>query len=260
MSWLGSLISGLFGIGQTAANVASQSATNKTNMHIAQDTNKMNYLINEQNNQANRQLAEYEWSKNLEMWNLQNQYNTPSAQMQRLKDAGINPNLALGSVSSGTAATLPKYQAAQMQSAHMSPYQRAAIDFDFAGTAMQLMNMWQDYRQKDVNINYGRERTLTETANRLLKMRQDVRAEQLWRYDTQYRNKLLDKIDAEIDLTLKNAHKLSVDTAYKQKSLDTWNTTGVPVESRFGWASAFVGAIMDVINKKWGLKLPWSKN
>ena len=43
-----------------------------------------------------RQMQEYEWSKNLEMWNLQNEYNSPSAQMERFKEAGLNPNLIYG--------------------------------------------------------------------------------------------------------------------------------------------------------------------
>tara|TARA_B100000902_G_C26967455_1_gene743558 strand:+ start:48 stop:749 length:702 start_codon:yes stop_codon:yes gene_type:complete len=34
---------------------------------------------------------------NVEFWKMQNQYNTPKAQMRRLKDAGLNPNLIYGS-------------------------------------------------------------------------------------------------------------------------------------------------------------------
>ena len=40
-----------------------------------------------------RWLAEYQYQKDLEMWNKQNEYNNPSNQMARLKDAGLNPNL-----------------------------------------------------------------------------------------------------------------------------------------------------------------------
>ena len=31
--------------------------------------------------------------ENVEFWNMQNAYNDPSAQMARLKEAGLNPNL-----------------------------------------------------------------------------------------------------------------------------------------------------------------------
>lgn len=37
------------------------------------------------------------WERNLTMWNMNNAYNDPSAQMQRLKAAGLNPNLVYGS-------------------------------------------------------------------------------------------------------------------------------------------------------------------
>ncbi len=35
-------------------------------------------------------------SQNIEFWNMQNAYNDPSAQMARLKQAGLNPNLIYG--------------------------------------------------------------------------------------------------------------------------------------------------------------------
>lgn len=40
--------------------------------------------------------------QNIEFWNMQNAYNTPKAQMGRLKDAGLNPNLIYGSGSANT--------------------------------------------------------------------------------------------------------------------------------------------------------------
>lgn len=55
-------------------------------------------------------LKDMENQFNLDVWNLQNQYNTPSAQMKRFQDAGLNPNLiysqqnAAGDVKSASAA------------------------------------------------------------------------------------------------------------------------------------------------------------
>lgn len=43
----------------------------------------------------------------LERWRLNNEYNTPRAQMQRMIEAGINPSAAYSSVSSGNAASAP---------------------------------------------------------------------------------------------------------------------------------------------------------
>lgn len=51
--------------------------------------------IREQN-LTNIYLAKYQNDRNLDLWNKQNEYNLPSAQMQRLKDAGINPHMVYG--------------------------------------------------------------------------------------------------------------------------------------------------------------------
>jgi hypothetical protein len=40
--------------------------------------------------------------KHIEFWNMQNRYNTPTKQMERLKAAGLNPNLIYGSGSANT--------------------------------------------------------------------------------------------------------------------------------------------------------------
>ena len=65
---------------------------------------------------ANKEMAEYAYSKDLEMWERQNEYNTPAAQMQRFSDAGLNPNLIYGQGTSGNAVQLPKYQAPNLES------------------------------------------------------------------------------------------------------------------------------------------------
>lgn len=66
----------------------------------------------DQSYRENKKMAEYQHSKDLEMWNRSNKYNTPTEQMQRLKDGGLNPNLVYGKGIENTASgALPKYQA-----------------------------------------------------------------------------------------------------------------------------------------------------
>lgn len=70
-------------------------------------TNKA--LVKQQNKQQMK-LAEYGYSNDLEMWNKQNQYNTPTAQMERLKAAGLNPALVYGNGAVGnTSGSIPHY-------------------------------------------------------------------------------------------------------------------------------------------------------
>ena len=56
----------------------------------------MNYQIAQENNAFNER-----------MWNLQNDYNTPSAQRARLEAAGLNPYLMLDGSSAGVAESAP---------------------------------------------------------------------------------------------------------------------------------------------------------
>ena len=50
-----------------------------------------------------KKMAEWQNQKQLEWWNMQNNYNTPAAQMQRMIDAGLSPKLKYGKMSSSNA-------------------------------------------------------------------------------------------------------------------------------------------------------------
>lgn len=84
-SILGSLFGGLFGS-------SGQSAANKANLQIARETNAQNYKMFQE------QLGFTE-----DMWNKNNVYNSPSEQMKRYQEAGINPYMALDNISGGNA-------------------------------------------------------------------------------------------------------------------------------------------------------------
>lgn len=61
----------------------------------------LNYLFN-------KRLAEQQNQYNIDMWNMQNEYNSPQAQMQRFQEAGLNPNLIYGQGSNGNAIHAPE--------------------------------------------------------------------------------------------------------------------------------------------------------
>lgn len=56
----------------------------------------LNWASQSNTNRSNRRLAGEQNSANVQLWNAQNLYNDPSAQMARLKAAGINPSLIYG--------------------------------------------------------------------------------------------------------------------------------------------------------------------
>lgn len=67
---------------------------------------------NAQANKKNREWQEEMYNKqrrdSLADWNMQNEYNSPGAQMARLKAAGLNPNLVYGNGATATATSLPR--------------------------------------------------------------------------------------------------------------------------------------------------------
>ena len=141
MGLLGSLIGGIAGIGQSA--IEARTAKRNTDMTI----------------DANRKMAEYQYSKDLEMWNRANEYNDPASQMKRYQNAGLNPNLiyGTGSASAGnTATTLPKYQAPT-----------AEFNYKPAVNLGMTLSMFQDFAIKQAQVDNLREqnRILTSTAD-----------------------------------------------------------------------------------------------
>lgn len=66
-------------------------------------------------NQARKREANIAHQRNIELWNMQNQYNSPQAQMQRLQAAGLNPNMVYGTgvQAAGQADAPARYQAPQ---------------------------------------------------------------------------------------------------------------------------------------------------
>lgn len=68
-------------------------------------TNRTNKQMNDDNNRLQMDLWNQQKEYDYKMWQENNAYNTPSSQVQRLKDAGINPALALGNISTGESAS-----------------------------------------------------------------------------------------------------------------------------------------------------------
>jgi len=117
----------------------------------------------ERENKANRQMAEYQYSKDLEMWNRQNEYNNPQSQMERFKAAGLNPNLIYGQGNAGNASTLPKYSAPTIK-------ERSGLP-DITG----VLPAYQDYQIKQAqvdnvtaNTRLQEEKATSEAVNRAM--------------------------------------------------------------------------------------------
>lgn len=119
------------------AGYFGQKDANETNLQIARETNEQNYKIWQEQMAHNEDMYKMQVRDNLNMYNLQrnnnikdwrmqfdaeNEYNTASAQRQRLEDAGLNPYLMMNGGSAGIASSNAPAPASIGQ-AHVNPAQ-----------------------------------------------------------------------------------------------------------------------------------------
>lgn len=114
MGFLSKLVKWIPGV-----NVALDAIGTVGSLINSNNTNQANLQAVRETNAANAELAKYNWQQQKEMWNAQNAYNTPSAQMARYRDAGLNPNLIYGQGSAGNSPSIPSPATPTMQAAHL---------------------------------------------------------------------------------------------------------------------------------------------
>lgn len=168
---------------------------------------------------------------NLEAWNLQNAYNTPQAQMERLRQAGLNPNLIYGEGSSAPnmagpldVPEVPARQAAGTKIPDLlAYYQIRQMDAQYQNTVMHTDLMQKTAGLKDIeqglkNLNLMKEtfaakdyetRAMLETD---LRHFTSLRARQL--FDNEQRKGWA--MDQAYSLRAKQITGVELDNAFKQ--------------------------------------------
>ena len=74
----------------------------------AEKANKLNAQLTRETNEQNYQIWQEQKQHEIDMWNMNNEYNTPEQQVARLREAGLNPYLAMsGGASAGNATSAP---------------------------------------------------------------------------------------------------------------------------------------------------------
>lgn len=160
---LGSVVNGITGLFNASSQRKAQKEANKTNLQIARETN-----------QAQMDLAKYQADRNYELWQENNAYNTPSAQMERYNEAGLNPNLIYGEGQSASAGNSSSpadgYQAPTLQRAHVNPenFQLPML----GDTLMQGLMMVEDINKRKAEVDNIRQSTLNLQSDNDLKILQ----------------------------------------------------------------------------------------
>lgn len=108
-----------------------------------------------------KKLMNQAYQNDINMWNMQNAYNTPQAQMARLREAGLNPHLAYGNGSvANTSSQAPKY-----------PYSDPNVSYGDLGMSavVPTLSQFQDIAVKKAQVDNVKANTESLLAETLLK-------------------------------------------------------------------------------------------
>lgn len=108
-------------------------------------------------NRANRNMAKMAYKHDVDMWNKQNEYNSPQAQQERIREAGLNPALMYGQGSTGNATQLPQYQAPRQQ-----------YEFTPEMNPLGMMSQYLDLKKKGTDISLTEQQVQLTALNAVL--------------------------------------------------------------------------------------------
>lgn len=93
----------------------------------------------------NEMAAENSFNRSMKAWQLENEYNSPKAYMERLKDAGLNPWSAAGASFHNASLSSPDQSGVSAPSVNTRPSTFQSI--------ATLVNVFQDMKEKEARIN-----------------------------------------------------------------------------------------------------------
>ena len=198
-SVISSIISG-------SMNSDAQDSANSTNLAATNATNANNYRIFKEQQQFN----ENQFNKYLD-------YSTPLAQRQRFEEAGINPYMAVGQLSSGTpSSSLQSANAAPMQAGHVMPV--TGLGDALQGSIERAANVYSSI----LNANSGSALTAAQTTGQNIDNSYKGKVNDANIHKTNAEAKRANQENQFFDYTLSQRRDLmniSVDTARQQKEL-----------------------------------------
>lgn len=173
-----------------------------------------------------RKLNQEAFQHDIDMWNRQNAYNTPSAQMERLQAAGLNPNLVYGNGgASNTASGAPTYNAGHapdVASARQAASSMAAQGFQ-TGLNMQLQQAQIHNIEADTLLK-GSQEQYTSTQKEISMIDKYIKENtsndnirytlEKWKQDLILGRNQIKLGDSQITLNQKQMEKLDAETGY----------------------------------------------
>ncbi len=150
---------------------------------------------------------------NIKFWNLQNEYNNPSSQMERLRKAGLNPNLIYG--------TSPSSAVGNAEG--IAPSKPAEYKMQ---NPMQDIGLHADFKQKEAQTDNLKSQNTVNQQEALLKSAQTQKtasegqsAQVKAQIDTELRNTSADLVREQLRQSKQSTLQSFLDTKYKNNTL-----------------------------------------
>ena len=154
------LAGGVSGLVNSVLGYKSNQDTNETSMDVAQMNNQREYDLFNAAMDYNKYTYEDQKAWNEKLISQMNDYNSPSAQMNRYRQAGINPYFALGSVDAGnmngnfgispnSAPSIPSFQQPNLRPYDWSPL--GSVGRDIGSVMQSVSNSDLPVQQSDQN-------------------------------------------------------------------------------------------------------------
>lgn len=162
----------------------------------------------------NKQMADLEYQRNIEMWNKQNEYNAPQSQMERYSKAGLNPNLIYGQGDNGNAREIPKYSVDRTDMQQVPALNMGEALSAYNST--RIANAQIDQMEQQTALN--KEKTVNEAIQTLILGSQTSSAESkakidslLAYYSGEIQQNIVSKGQWEIQNIRENTHKTATE-------------------------------------------------
>lgn len=177
------MFSGLLsGVASSVGGIVSSILGNKSQ----KSANQTNFKIAQMNNEWSERMMEKQNQYDIDMWNRNNEYNSASAQVQRLKEAGLNPALFMGSGAAGQSSGGSSVGLPSPSSATMQPYQYGGIADAFKNAIQFALSA----EKTKADIDFMRTQSdvmKAETAAKIAELGERTKST---KYDREYKQKM----------------------------------------------------------------------
>lgn len=139
---------------------------------------------NQKNREYNLMLARTQNQWNIEQWQRENDYNSPTAQMSRFRAAGLNPNLAYGQMSNGAssptltsgAASSPTDMSAIGNKRNFGQAMQEALNLEMQKAQIEAIKAGTEKTKEDIkNVTASTEALTIDNLYRAIKHQQDIK-------------------------------------------------------------------------------------